>query len=110
MFSDDIKQDSDTNISHSKIIIELLKHRNIMTNTLSTIWENIDACAEHDIYAPELYLMSMLSQAFSVIIYRGISAPGYVREVVDGVNAIYKSFIFQLMSTVQLEGTKGYDT
>ena len=52
----------------------------------------------------------MLSQAFSVIIDRGISAPGNGREVVDGLNAIDKMFLLQLMTTVQLPGAKSYDT
>ena len=52
----------------------------------------------------------MVSQAFSVIIYRGISAPGYGREVGDGINDIDKRFILQPISTVQLPGEKGYDT
>ena len=55
-------------------------------------------------------MMSMLSQSFSVIIDRGISAPGHVREVVDGLNAIDKRFLFQLISIVQLPGAQGYDT
>ena len=46
--------------------------------------------------------MSILSQAFSVIIDRGISAPGHVIEVVDGLNTIDKSFLLKLMSTVHL--------
>ena len=53
--------------------------------------------------------MSMLSQAFSVIIDHGISAPGHGREVVDSLNAIEKVFLFQLISTVQLPVEKGYD-
>ena len=52
----------------------------------------------------------MLSQAFSVIIDCGISALGHDREVVYGLSAIEKQFLFQLMSTVQLPGAKGYDT
>ena len=80
-FSDDSKHDSATTTSHSKHIIELLKQHNIMSNTLSTIWENTDGCAENYIYAAALYLMSILSQAFSVMIGRGISAPGHGREV-----------------------------
>ena len=44
------------------------------------------------------------------IIGRGIVAPGHGREVVDGLNAIEKSFLFHLISTLQLPGTKGYDT
>ena len=37
-FSDDIKEDSITTISHIKRIIELLKQRHIMSNMLSTTW------------------------------------------------------------------------
>ena len=59
-------------------------------------------CAEHYRCATALYLMSVLSQAFSVVIDRGISAPGHNRYVVYGLNTIEKRFLFQLMSTVQL--------
>ena len=93
--SDNSKHDSATTISHSKCIIELLKHRNITSNILITIWENIYGCAEHYRCATALYLMSMLSQAFSVIIDHGISASGNGRELVDGLNAIGKMFPFQ---------------
>ena len=50
----------------------------------------------------------MLSWEFSVIINCGISAPGHIREVVDEVNAIDKSFPFQLIPTLQLKGAKIY--
>ena len=73
---------------------------------LSTIWENTDGCAEQYICATALYLMSVLSQRHSIIFYRGISAPGHGKEVVDGLNAIDKRYIYQLMSTVQLTGSK----
>ena len=54
--------------------------------------------------------MSILSQAFYVIIDHGISATGYGRELLDGLNAIEKMFFFQLISTVQLPGAKSHDT
>ena len=53
--------------------------------------------------------MSMLSQALSVIIDCGTSAPGHDKEVVDCLNCIGMFFPLQLMSTVQLLGEKGYD-
>ena len=53
--------------------------------------------------------MSMLPQAFSVIIDRGISAPVHVRELLNGLNGIGKRVILQLMSTVQLPGAKFYE-
>ena len=97
----DRKQDDATTIAHSKHIIELLKQRNILSSELSTLWENTDGCAEHYRCDTALYLMSMLSQAFSVIIDRGISAPRHRIEVFDEL---------QLIPTVQLPGAKGYYT
>ena len=94
-FYNDRKQDSATNTTHSKRTIELLKQHNIMSNTLSTIWGNINGCDNNYICATSLYLISMLSQAFYVIIDRGISAPGHVKEVVYGLNDIAKRFLFQ---------------
>ena len=108
--SDDSKQDSATTTVQSKRTIILLNQSNIIFNTLITIWGETDGFDEHYIFETALYLISMLSQAFSVIIDLDISAPGHGREVVDGLNAIDKSFLFPLMSTVQLTGSKGYDT
>ena len=105
----DSKQDATTTIAHIKYIIELLKQRNIMSNILITTWERMDGCDEQYRCSTELYRMPIMSQAFSVIINRSISAPGHGREVVDGLNSIEKRFLFQLMSTVQLSGGKRYD-
>ena len=52
----------------------------------------------------------MLSQAYNIIIYCCVSAPVHSREMVDGPNAKYKQFIFNLMVTVKLPGAKYYDT
>ena len=38
--------------------------------------------------------MSVMSQCYSVIIDRGISAPGNVKEVVDGINDVDKRYIY----------------
>ena len=54
--------------------------------------------------------MSVMSQCYFIIIDRGISAPGHVKEVVDGLNAADKRYIYQLMSTVQLPGSIRFDS
>ena len=46
-----------------------------------------------------------MSQCYSIIIDRGISAPGNGKEVVDGLNAVDKRYLYQLMSNVQLPGS-----
>ena len=77
-----------------------------MSNTLIKTCENIDCCVNHYICATTLYLISMLSQSFSVIIDRDICSPVHGKEVVDDLNAIYNMFLFQLISIVQLPGEK----
>ena len=44
--------------------------------------------------------MSVIPQCYSVIIDRGISEPEHGKEVIDGLNAIDKRYIYQLMSNV----------
>ena len=45
---------------------------------------------------------------YKVLIDRGVGAPVYGREVVDGLNATDKSFLSMIMTTVQLPGSADY--
>ena len=103
-FSDDIKKDAATTTPNSKRSVELLKERKLLASSLSTIWENTDGCAEQYKCSSALYIMSVIFQCYSVIIYCGISAPVHVKGVFNGLNAIDKLYIYQLMSNVQLPG------
>ena len=51
-----------------------------------------------------------MSQTYSIIIDCGISAPGNGKVVVDGLNAVGKRYIYQLMSKVQLTGSVIFDS
>ena len=51
-----------------------------------------------------------MSQCYSIIIDRGISAPGNGKEVVYGLNSVDKRYIYQLMSNVQLPGSNRFDS
>ena len=72
---------------------------------MSKIWENTDGCSEQYRCASALYFMSIMSQCHSVIIDRGISVPGHGKEVVYGLNAVDKSYIYELMSNFKLLGS-----
>ena len=54
--------------------------------------------------------MSVLYQRHSIIVDRGISAPEHDKEVFDGINAINKRYMYQLMSNVQLPGSKIFES
>ena len=54
--------------------------------------------------------MSLMSQTYSIIIDRGIIAPGNGIQVVNGLNAFDKRYIYQLMSKVKLPGSIRFDS
>ena len=58
--SDDSKQDAATTTAHRKLLISLLKNKQVLTTSLSTIWENTDGCAEKYRCASALYLKSVI--------------------------------------------------
>ena len=82
----------------------------MLTTSLSTIWENTGGYAEQYRCASALYLMSVISQTYLLIIDRGISAPGHGKEVVDGLNAVDKRYIYQLMFKDQFPGSIRFDS
>ena len=44
------------------------------------------------------------------MIYLGIRSPEHGKDVVDGLNGVDKRYIYQLMSTGQLPGSKRFDS
>ena len=108
--SDDRKQDASTTNANRKLLIELLKLIKVLTSALSKIWGNTDGCAEQYICVSALYLMSVMSQCYSVIVDSGISAPVHDKEVDNGLNAIDKCYIYPLMYNVQLPRSKIFDS
>ena len=54
--------------------------------------------------------MSVMSQYYLVIFDPGISIPGHYKEVFYGLNDINKGYVYQLMSNVQLLGSKTFDS
>ena len=53
--------------------------------------------------------MLVMSQCYSIIIDQSISAPGHGKEVVYGLNAVDKRYIYQLISNVQLPVSVRFD-
>ena len=108
--SDDKKQDADTTTAHSKSLITFLKRKKLSRASLGTILDNTDGLDKKHRCASAQYVISVMFQSFSVIIDRRISVPGHGKEVLDGLNAVDKHYIYQLMSTVQLIGTNIFDS
>ena len=54
--------------------------------------------------------MSGIYQCYSIIIDWWISAPGNGKEVLDGINAVDKQYIYQFIPTFQLPGLIRFDS
>ena len=50
-----------------------------------------------------------MSKCYYIIIDLGISEHGHGKEVVYGLNAVDKRYIYQLMFTIQLPGSNIFD-
>ena len=99
MFSNDSKKYSSTTSADRKHTIEMLNKLKMLPSKLITLWENTNGCTEHYRCATVLFLLSMLSQVFYVIIHRSVSETGHGGEVVDELNTTNKKTSF----TVKLE-------
>ena len=51
-----------------------------------------------------------MEQCYYINIDLGISAPGHGKEVVDGINAVDKRYIYQFMSNIKLPGSVIFDS
>ena len=64
--SGDSKQDAVNTTAHRKRLLSFLKNKQVLTTSLSTIWENTDGCVEQYKCDSALYLMSVMSQTYSI--------------------------------------------
>ena len=60
---------------------------------MSIVWEDTYGCAKQYICALTIYLITVLSYSYGIIIYRKINSPGHGNNVVDGLNAMDKRYL-----------------
>ena len=58
----------------------------------STAWENTGGCTKQYKYALGIYLMTVLSSIFGIIIDFVINVPGCENNIVDGIDATDKQY------------------
>ena len=62
----------------------------IFVSSISTVLEDADGCANKYIFALDIYLRTVLSSLYYIIMYRTIDAPVHGNNVVDGINETEK--------------------
>ena len=59
-----------------------------LVSGMSTVWEETYGCVNKYRCDLDIYLMTVLSSSYSIIMYCGINAPGNGNNFVDGINAM----------------------
>ena len=65
----------------------------ILVSGMSTIWEDKEGCAKQYMCALDKYLITVLSSSYVIIMDRTINSPGHGKNVVDGINAMDRSYL-----------------
>ena len=55
---------------------------------MSTVWKDTNGCANQYRYYLGIYLMTVLSSSYGIIINFSINAPGRVNNVFDRINQL----------------------
>ena len=90
-----------TNYAHMKTIIKEFSQHNLLVPWLRKICENTDNCAEQYRCATALFISYFLSNLSSVIIDLAISDPGHGKNVLYGINDVYKNFSIDILNKIQ---------
>ena len=65
----------------------------ILVCGMSILWEDTDGCAKQYMCDLDIYLMSVLSYSFGIIMDCSVNAPGHGYNYVDVINAMDKRYL-----------------
>ena len=60
---------------------------------ISTVWEDTNGCANQYRCDLNIYLITVLSSSYGIIMDREIHAPGHGKDIVDGLNTTEKCYL-----------------
>ena len=72
----------------------------ILVSSMSTFWEDTNACANQYRCALDIYSTTVLSSSYGIIMDREINAPGHGNNVADGINATDKIYLKEEMEII----------
>ena len=79
------------------MIIYFIYYKNfeswILVSSMSTVWDDIDGFSKQYRCALTIYLMTVLSSSYDIIIHHAINAPVHENNLVYGINATDKYYL-----------------
>ena len=81
--SDDNKHYACDSYAHMFHLLKTFLELGIFITGMSTVWEDINVCSKQYMCALAIYLFTVLSSPYSIIMDRANNAPGHGNNVVD---------------------------
>ena len=79
-----------------RFIFHLLKYifySGILVCAMSKVWKDANGCAKQYRCALAIFLITVLSSSYSIIMDIENNAPGHLKNVVDGLNETNKRYL-----------------
>ncbi len=107
-FSDGSMQNAATTYFHMEVLSLYLKNQGALKEG-GYRFGNTDGCAKQYRCATALHLLSMLSAKYNITIGRAVAAPGHGKDLIDGLNAVDKMYLKELMMRTSVAGEANED-
>ena len=91
--SDENEQDACDSHAHMFHLLKIFLESGILVSGISKLWEDTDGYANQYRCDLGIYLITVLSSSYGIIMYREINAPDHGNNVVDGINATDKLYL-----------------
>ena len=69
----------------------------ILVSVMSTVWEDTDGCSKQYRCSLAIYLMTVLSYLYGIIMDRAMNSPRHGKSIVDGLNDNDKFYLREKM-------------
>jgi hypothetical protein len=102
-FSDGSMQNAATTYFHMEVLVKYLLKEAVLKEG-GYMFDNTDGCAKQYRCATALHLLSMLAVKYKIVIDRAICAPGHGKDLIDGLNAVDKMYLKELMMRTSQAG------
>ena len=94
--SDSKIQNAGSTYKHMNVLLHYMKEKGVL-KIGGNLYCNCDGAAKQYRCANALYYLSYLATKYNISIERAICAPGHGKDVVDGLNAVDKHYLKNVM-------------
>ena len=78
----------------------------ILVPGMLIVWGDTNGCSKQYRCALDIYLITVLSSSYGIIMDRKINSPGHMKYVVDGINAMDKCYLEEEIELINKLGSK----